>query len=100
MKNRHLIITIYIGVYIRCLVPDGAHFDDEYNYEQDLCELVQAFRLETHTPQARVFKQDNALGIVTLLLPGQQELTPSQYCWKYWHGEVTGFECGWFLEVE
>ena len=93
MKNQHLIITIYIGVYIKGLVPDGAHIEDGYNYEQDLCKLVQVFRLETDTPQARVIHQDNMSGIVTLLLPGQHILSPAQYCWPSWHKEITGFEC-------
>ncbi len=86
MKNQHLIITISI-------VPPGALCDDKYNYEQDLFSLTQAFRLETQTPQARVLCLDNASGEVTLLLPGQQELTPAQYCWRSRHTEITGFEC-------
>jgi hypothetical protein len=86
MHNRHLILTISI-------VPPGALCDDEYNYEQDLLSLTQAFRLETQTPQMTVFKQDYTSGMVTLFLPGQQELTPLQYRWRSRHTEITGFEC-------
>jgi hypothetical protein len=83
--DRYLLITFR-------MVSPGA-LCDESNSERDLPCLTQAFRLETQTPQASIFKQDKAAGILTLLEPVQQELTPSQYSWLDIHTEMADYEC-------
>ena len=93
----NLILTISIVPRIWC--PTRG-VQDTSKYEHVLCQLVETFRLETQTPQARVFEQNTPLGFVALLLPGQQELTPLQYCWPYSHTEVTGYECRLSRAVE
>jgi hypothetical protein len=82
LLDQYLLITVR-------MVPPGALCDDE----QDFLHRMSAFRLETQTPQASVFKQDNAAGLLTLLLPSQQQLTPSQCSWLDTHAEIIDHEC-------
>jgi hypothetical protein len=74
------------------IVPEGAIAcslqDQPYDYTADLDFYVEAFRRETQTPPAAIFRQDNLGGYVSLVFPPEyEEPTGEHNGWGYQYGD-------------
>lgn len=98
LPKKRVMITISI-------VPEGAItcslLGRHYDYKADLDFYIEAFRRETHTPNAAIFKQDNMGGYVSLVLPPEYGgTTEEQNTWAFHYGDVTGFDSDLYSEEE